>query len=167
MPHRTARGRFDEIALEVVIGTLADDLGQRPQSLGEDAWFGIQIIWELCSNRPRFGWAAKQDCLSRLFDSLLCDVEVLKPRDDRLRCRCERLCGEIATPDRFLERFERRLNLGTRKLGPLLLEAPLEVLLRAQRKGQATLAFSTLLVERVQCGSIFLRGLPRALGFLL
>src|SRR5215208_1654748 len=27
--HRTARGRFDEIALEIVIGTLADDIGQR------------------------------------------------------------------------------------------------------------------------------------------
>jgi hypothetical protein len=128
---------------------------------------GVQIIWEFGSRCARFGWTAEWDQLARLFDPLLCGVEVLKPRDDGLRRRRERLCGDIAIAELFLERFECRLGLGTRQLDPLLLEATLEVLLRAQREGQVAFSFAALLVERAQRGLVFLRGLPRALEFLL
>src|SRR5215210_3040876 len=101
VPHRTARGRFDEIALEIEIGTLGDDLDQRREGFGEDAGLGVQIIWEFRSRGARFGSAAEQDRLPRSFDP---SCAVSKSRS-RVMTDCAADANASATTSRSLSAF--------------------------------------------------------------
>jgi hypothetical protein len=167
-PRRAPGGRFDKVALEVEVGTLADDLGQHRQGFGEGARLGLQITMELRASGTLVGWAsAEQDGLPSVFRILLCRLDVLKPRHWGLHCRCEFLRGYVASLERPLECFECRLSLDTCQLDPLFFEALLEVLLRAQREREATFSFAALLIELAQRSVNFLRVLRRAFELLL
>jgi hypothetical protein len=168
MPHGTARGRFDEVALEVELCTLAHHLGQHREGFCEGTRLSLQIALELRASGPRVGWAAgEHDRLPRVLRLILSRLEVLKPPHYGLYCRCELLRGDVAVSERSLERVECRLGLDTCKLHPLLLEALLEILLGAQREGETTFSFAALVFQLAQRGLDLIRGFGRAFQLLL
>jgi len=165
---RTPGGRFDEVALELVIGARGDVFDQQRECLGEDRVFGLQTTWELGSSGAGLGrTVAELDGLPGAFRTSLCCVEVLEALGDGLSRRRKLLRGDIAVFERSFEGFKRCLSFGTRQLLPLLLEVALKVFLRPHGEAQATFSFAALLLERAQCGLTFLSRLPRGFELLL
>jgi hypothetical protein len=135
VPHRAARGRFDEVTLELAVETLADDAGQRLECVRQNRRRltpGLRDL--LCAGIARGGATAK-DGLPRRPDVFLRGVVLTQCCDSGLDSGRDLLSNAIARADGAVVRLDGGFGFGALEFGSFLLDATAEIFLLASCEG--------------------------------
>src|ERR1044072_5153945 len=111
VPHRAARGRCDEVTLELAVETLADEAGQRLKCVRQNRRLTPGLRDLPCAGIA-CGGATTKDGLPRRPDAFLRGVVLAKCCDSGLDSGCNLLGSGIARAHRAVVRFEGGFGFG-------------------------------------------------------